>query len=128
MIDCLVLGDSIAVGVAQHLPECQVIAKVGLSSSQVLASVKAVSNDVTIISVGSNDPRNPELLRNIRALRAKINAKYVIWLLPYDGSASGAVRHIAGANRDYIIDLKNFASGDGVHPKNYKAVAMEIKK
>jgi len=128
MIDCLVLGDSIAVGVAQHLPECQVIAKVGLSSSQVLAAVKAVSNDVTIISVGSNDPRNPELLRNIRALRAKINAKYVIWLLPYDGSASGAVRQVAGSHRDYLIDLKNFASGDGVHPKNYKSIAMEIRK
>ena len=128
MIDCLVLGDSIAVGVAQHLPECQVIAKIGRSSSQVLASVKAVSNDVTVISVGSNDPRNPELLRNIRALRAKINAKYVIWLLPYDDSASGAVRHVAGSHRDYLIDLKNFASADGVHPKNYKSIAMEIRK
>lgn len=128
MIECLVLGDSIAVGVAQHLPECQVIAKVGLTSSQVLASVKAVSNDVTIISVGSNDPRNPELLRNIRALRAKINAKYVIWLLPYDGGASDAVSYVAGSNRDYMINLNNFASGDGVHPKNYKSVAMEIRK
>jgi hypothetical protein len=128
MLDCLILGDSIAVGVGQNLPQCQTIAKVGRSSSQVLASVKEVSKDLVVISVGSNDPRNPELLRNVRALRAKINAKYVVWLLPYDRSASGAVRQVASSNRDYLIDLHNFSTKDGVHPANYKAVAKEIAK
>lgn len=128
MIDCLILGDSIAVGVGQNFPECQLVAKVGLSSSQVLASVKEVSKDVVVVSVGSNDPQNPNLERNIRALRAKINAKYVIWLLPYDRSASETVFKVAGTNRDYTIDLRNFPTNDGVHPANYKNIAKELVK
>lgn len=128
MIECLVLGDSIAVGVGQNLPQCEVIAKVGLSSSQVLASVKAVSKDVVVVSVGSNDPKNPELLRNVRALRAKINAKYVVWLLPYDRSAAGAVSQVASSNRDFVINLRDYATNDGVHPKNYKILAKELAK
>jgi hypothetical protein len=128
MLECLVLGDSIAVGVGQNLPQCEVIAKVGLSSSQVLASVKAVSKDLVVVSVGSNDPRNPELLRNVRALRAKLDAKYVIWLLPYDRSAAGAIEQVAGSYRDYILDLRNYSTNDGVHPKNYKDVAKELTK
>ena len=128
MFECLVLGDSIAVGVGQNLPTCETIAKVGLSSSQVLASVKKVSKDLVVVSVGSNDPRNPELLRNVRALRAKLDAKYVIWLLPYDRSAAGAVREVASSYRDYLLDLRNYDTNDGVHPKNYKELAKELTK
>ena len=128
MFECLVLGDSIAVGVGQNLPTCEVIAKVGLSSSQVLASVKKVSKDLVVVSVGSNDPRNPELLRNVRALRAKLDAKYVIWLLPYDRSAAGVIEQVAGTYRDYLLDLRNYSTNDGVHPKNYKELAKELVK
>jgi len=128
MLECLVLGDSIAVGVGQNLPQCETIAKVGLSSSQVLASVKAVSKDIVVVSVGSNDPKNPELLRNVRALRAKINAKYVVWLLPYDRSASGVINQVANSNRDFVVNLRDYTTKDGVHPTNYKILAKELAK
>ena len=53
--DCLILGDSIAVGVAQNLPQCEMVAKVGLNTDQMLRRSTHWISDTVIISLGSND-------------------------------------------------------------------------
>ena len=73
MAACLIAGDSIAVGVAPYLPRCAVNAKVGITSTAIIRRVGAAN--LLIISAGSNDPRNPRLINNLKSIRAKATAK-----------------------------------------------------
>ena len=126
MIECMILGDSIGVGIGQHM-RCEVAAKVGRTSGQQLALVKHIDVEKAVISLGSNDPRNPELFRNLRLLRSKVHAKRVVWILPYDRSASDAARQVARIYHDRIVDLVDHPSRDRVHPGDYRAVAKKAQ-
>jgi lysophospholipase L1-like esterase len=127
MTDCLIIGDSIGVGIALHTP-CKVAAQVGRASSTQAAIIKRVSADHVIISLGSNDPFDPELLRNLRRVRASINAKWVVWIVPYHSHAGGAVRRVADAYGDGMVELRAFKTADGVHPTNYRGVALDAMR
>jgi len=127
MLDCLIIGDSIGIGIAPHTP-CKVAAQVGRASSTQAAIIKRVSADHVIISLGSNDPFDPELLRNLRRVRASINAKWVVWIVPYHSHAGGAVRRVADAYGDGMVELRAFKSRDGVHPSNYQGVALDAMR
>lgn len=123
MIDCLIVGDSIAVGVAPRLPQCTVNAKIGIPSASVIGRTKDAA--ILIVSAGSNDPDNPRLADNLRAIRAKTHGK-VIWILPINKRAAGIVREVANENKDEVIA---FSSGyDRVHPSSYCTLAQSIKK
>ena len=127
MTDCVAIGDSIAVGISMA-SHCVNMAQVGRTSSQQAAIIKKVSTDVAVISLGSNDPTNPELLRNLRRVRAATDVGRVVWIMPYKGYPREAVVRIASEYRDGVLDLKSFATADHVHPSNYKQVAKEIFK
>ncbi len=127
MLDCLIIGDSIGVGIAPHT-QCKVAAQVGRATSTQAAIIKRVSADHVIISLGSNDPFDPELLRNLRRVRASINAKWVVWIVPYHSHAGGAVRRVADAYGDGMVELRAFKSRDGVHPANYQGVAVDAMR
>lgn len=136
MLECMILGDSIAVGVAMHRPECEVYAKVGLSSVQfgTIYADKILEAKTVIISVGSNDhqyvPTNYELLK----IRGRISADTVYWIMP-QGNAKEAnvtitkiqamVSKIANTMGDGVIHFT--LSPDGIHPttKEYKRIALE---
>lgn len=122
MTDCVAIGDSIAVGIAQA-GHCVSMAQVGRTSSQQAAIIKKVSTDVAIISLGSNDPTNPDLLRNLRKVRAATDARRVVWIMPYAGYPREAVARIASDYRDGVLDLRGFATADKVHPSSYGKVA-----
>ena len=88
--NCLVLGDSIAVGTAQQA-NCAVAALSGISTKrwvqQFSASVESVAYafEVVLISLGTNDGKFPdpsayEYLR--RARKSVVHAKRVVWLAP----------------------------------------------
>jgi hypothetical protein len=59
MIECLILGDSIAVGVSQLRPECIVQAQSGINSEDyangLFRHFELIHAKKTIISLGSND-------------------------------------------------------------------------
>ncbi|UOF79794.1 orF1-encoded proteiN [Caudoviricetes sp.] len=124
MIECVIIGDSIAVGIGQNMP-CKVEAKVGRTSERQLALVKQIDVEKAIISLGSNDPRNPELFRNLWLLRASVHAKRVVWILPYDRTAAEAARHVARIYRDGFVDLVDHPTRDRIHPSDYRAVAKK---
>jgi len=69
---CLILGDSIAVGLASVIKGCVVVAKVGMSSTWIMANAPTMQADRVYISSGSNDPDNPALSANLEHTRAKI--------------------------------------------------------
>lgn len=121
MIDCLILGDSIAVGVAQHRPECQVEARVGVSA----AAFHAVqtSAGTVIISLGSNDGADPT--NALLKLRERIDAKSVVWIVPVI-RWTAHVRRVADLYGDTTITV--MAGPDGVHPASYRALAQLTKE
>lgn len=125
MIDCIAIGDSIAVGIGQAA-HCSINAKVGASSSYVADHVVSSSRDVAVISAGSNDPSNPKLRTNLDRIRSKIVAKRVVWILPYDRKAAAVVKAVAVQHGDGYIDLSGFKTRDGVHPSSYQSVARKL--
>ena len=118
MIPCLILGDSLAVGVAQARPECAVIAEVGINSGRYLQTLHATRHARTVvISLGVNDSRDIETGQNLRRLRHGISADTVYWLVPgIHPAARDAVQEIAKAFRDRVIDVAPLAGADHIHP------------
>lgn len=124
---CAAVGDSIAVGLAAAMG-CALHAKIGIGSDAILHQFNKVQSDLVVISMGSNDPMNPNLLRNLRMLRAKVSAQRVVWVMPYHRYAAQAVQRVAHERGDGVIDLVGFKSGDRVHPKNYVELAEKVMR
>ena len=124
-MDCVAIGDSIAVGIGQAAG-CVLNARVGASSSYVASHVVSYDRDVAVISAGSNDPNNPSLKKNLQKIRAKIISDRVVWILPYDRSAARIVKSVAVTHGDGYIDLGIFKTRDGVHPSSYASVAKKL--
>ena len=125
MIDCLVLGDSIAVGIGNELQHCLVVAGVGRRAGQA-ALINYPPARRAIISIGSNDMHG-DVGEALARLRAGISAECVIWILPM--AAQRAPVTVEAMRRgDNIVDLRRLARGDGVHPLSYRALAREIRR
>ena len=128
-MECLIIGDSIAVGVSQVRPECQSIAKSGINSSNWnrLHLNKLQPTRTLIISLGAND-LGVDTDANLRRLRAAAQADRVFWLLPSQRlkpEQYRAVKFIAMDNGDTVIPRpEKEISADGVHPtyKGYKTL------
>lgn len=126
MIDCLILGDSIAVGVSKNRPECDAIAKSGITSPNFVKAhiTKNLSADTVVISLGSNDA-GVNTLQALTKLRKTIRAKSVYWILPARFTdARDAVEEVALKNGDTIVRIPD-VSTDGIHPtsRGYKRLA-----
>lgn len=129
MLECLIVGDSIAVGVSQVRPECQSIAKSGINSSNwnKLHLNKLRPTKTLIISLGAND-LGIDTEANIRKLREKAQADRVFWLLPSQKLKPDQVRAVKFVAQDFgdtvIPRPEKDISADGVHPtyKGYKVL------
>lgn len=131
MIDCLIMGDSIAVGIAQHRPECITYATVGVNSRKFVDTHIAgdLSANTVVISLGANDSKNMKTLKELFALRQVVNAKRVIWVLPANNkNAAEAVSIVADKFEDKAVQISEL-SKDRVHPtaKEYKRLAEVTK-
>jgi len=131
MIDCMIVGDSIAVGTHQFRPECRVHAKVGINSSQ--WNRQNSSRDLTaktlIISLGSNDHAGVRTLWELQQLRARADAERVFWILPaIKPDVQDMVQIIARDHGDVILTIPNLQA-DKVHPSRvgYKKLAEQTR-
>jgi hypothetical protein len=120
---CAVVGDSIAFGVGRIMRECLIDAKSGIPSANIIARVRPAG--VLFVSAGSNDPSNPQLENNLKAIRAKASAA-VVWIQPMASSAAAAVKQIAAAHNDTVVQFE--PSADGVHPKSYGELANLLRR
>jgi len=132
MLDCLIIGDSIAVGVSQIRHECPAIAKSGINSTDWKKQHlnKLPVSKVTIISLGSND-WDKKTSDNLLDIRKKIAGK-VYWILPSPTrkpKERNVVIQIATEYNDIIIDRPQQMSPDGIHPtyNGYKELAEKTK-
>jgi lysophospholipase L1-like esterase len=140
MLDCLVLGDSIAVGIHQQLPQCESFSKGGWNTYQ--WNRDYLKYDLTagtvIISLGTNDHRYIKTQAELERLRAKITAGRVFWVLPKNNLPAGGlpieevqriIKTIAALHGDTVIPITRVQS-DGIHPSwaGYKQIASSIKQ
>ena len=131
MLDCLILGDSIAVGVGQFRPECEVHAKVGINSRNWVDRniTKVLAAKTVVISLGSNDPKNMKTLKELFTLRQVVEAKRVYWIVPaVNVEAQEAVKIVADKFEDKILFIPQL-SKDKIHPttNGYKELANNAR-
>ena len=118
MIDCLILGDSIAKGISDIRRECVAYVKSGINSrdwnDRYVESIKPARS--TIISLGSNDYKNLNTEVELVALRTFVNSDRVFWIVPaIKPEKQELVRKIARHFGDTFITIPEL-SKDGVHP------------
>lgn len=135
MLECLIVGDSIGVGVSQIRKECTAIVKSGINSQDWNKQhiEKLQPTKTLIISLGANDYKGINTEANIRKLRIKANADRVFWLLPSNKLKPDqvlAVEQVAREFRDIVIPRpETNISADGVHPtyNGYKQLAERTR-
>ena len=127
MIDCLAIGDSIAVGIAAAIPGCHAQARIGIGSRAYAAiHVHRVSAELAVISLGSNDG-GADTSAAMDEARSRITAARVVWILPSTGSRAAAVA-VAARYGDQTLDVRPLVGRDGVHPRpgGYREIARMI--
>lgn len=137
MLECLILGDSIAVGTAMARPECVSFSKGGWNSWQwnkdYLLKASEKPAKTIIISLGANDHKGVKTEKELRQMRSIIKGDRVFWIdpgqdrkpIPHD-----AIVRIAKEYGDVILPRpKNHMSADGIHPtgRGYKVLAEQTR-
>lgn len=140
MLDCLILGDSIAVGTHQQRYECKVLAKVGWNSWQ--WNRDYLKNNLTaktvVISLGSNDHKGIKTKAELQRIREKVGVTAkVFWILPHGNLPAGGVpieqiqqivRSMAAEYGDIVLPITRVQK-DNIHPSwaGYKELAEKTK-
>jgi len=140
MLECLILGDSIAVGTKMFMPECQLVGKGGINTWQfnkMYPNNELYANTV-IISLGSNDHKYVKTYDELFAMRQRVGAKNVFWILPHGNlkaselpieKVQGIVRELAQYYGDTVLPIRGI-SGDQIHPtgNGYKDIVKQVKE
>ena len=131
MLECMIIGDSIAVGTAQVRPECAAYVRGGWNSWQ--WNKKYLTQDLSartvVISLGSNDHAGVNTRKELIKLRKNVEADRVYWIMPaIKPEIQEIVEEVANQQGDWIIRIP-YLSNDGIHPstKGYKKIG-EITK
>ena len=138
MLECLIIGDSIAVGAKQFAPACHMQAKGGINTWQFnkMFPGSFYANSV-IISLGSNDHKYVKTYDELFEMRQRVGAKLVFWILPAGNlkasnvpieKIQSIVKEIASYYGDIVIPITNLQA-DGIHPSwsGYKEILDKAK-
>ena len=118
MIECLIVGDSIAYGVSNIRKECVAYAKSGINSSDWNDKyvTKIADSKVTIIRLGTKDVKQGNTEVELIALRSRIRVGRVFWIMPpIKPEKQQIVRNIAKAYGDNVIRITELST-DKIHP------------
>jgi hypothetical protein len=139
MLECLILGDSIAVGISMQRPECATIAKGGINSwSWVNKNItKNLYAKTVIISLGSNDHKYVKTKRELETIRENVKAERVFWILPQGNLKASEVpieriqeyvNTVAKHYGDTVLPIQ-YVSSDNIHPtgRGYKTLANQTR-
>jgi lysophospholipase L1-like esterase len=132
MLDCLIIGDSIAVGTHQARPECVVHARTGWTSQQWTRDYlkNSLTARTVIISLGSNDHKGTRTPAELQRIREKVGTTArVFWILPaINPDIQATIKSMAAEYGDSVLPITRL-SKDGVHPTatGYKELAEKTK-
>ena len=131
MLDCLILGDSIAKGVSDIRTECVAYVQSGINSrdwnDRFVKQIRPAK--ATIISLGSNDYKHLNTEIELVALRSFVNSDYIFWIVPaIKPEKQEIVRKIARHFGDTFVTIPEL-SKDNVHPtyNGYKQLGALTK-
>jgi lysophospholipase L1-like esterase len=137
MLECMIIGDSIAVGTSYARPECVSYAKGGWNSWQwnkdYLAKASEKPAKTLIISLGANDHVGVKTDAELRKMRSAVKADRVFWIsLGTDRKQKqmAVIEKIAAEYGDIIIPRPEaHMSPDKIHPtgKGYKVIANQTR-
>lgn len=137
MLECLILGDSIAVGTAMQRPECVSYSKVGWNSQRwnkdYLSKASGWPARTVIISLGANDHKGINTEAELRKMRETIKGYRVFWIDPGQNRkpiAHAAIVELASEYEDTLLPRpKEHMSADGIHPtqRGYKKIADKTR-
>ncbi len=137
MLDCMIIGDSIAVGTHRARPECVAYAKGGWNSWQwnkdYLAKAASQPARTVIISLGANDHKGVKTEQELRKMREAVKGNRVFWIdpgqdrkpVPHD-----AMMRIAKEYGDTVLSRpRDHMSADGIHPtgRGYKILGDQTR-
>jgi hypothetical protein len=138
MLDCLVIGDSIAVGTQQFAKECQLQGKGGINTWQFNKMYPgSFYAETVIISLGSNDHQYVKTYDQLFEMRQRVGAKNVFWVLPAGNLPAGGVpieriqglvKQIAAYYGDTVLPIRGLQP-DGIHPSwaGYRDIVERTK-
>ena len=130
MLECMIVGDSIGVGIAHIRKDCVSTAVGGINSWQAnqYKENSSIRAKTVIISLGSNDHAGVKTEKELRKLRANTIADRVYWILPaIKPEIREIVIRVADDWKDTVLPITQ--TTDKVHPtrKNYVELATEAK-
>ena len=129
MLECIVLGDSIASGVGQARPECETVARVGITSGAYINELfprAPHAARTAVISLGVNDDGSVDTIDNLREVRGALRVGSAVWLLPnLKENVRTAIYTVAREFGDQLVDTRPFVGPDHLHPSGtgYRTLA-----
>jgi len=140
MLDCMIIGDSIAVGTQMFWKECVLYGKGGINSWQWNQSWKVLTEnaDRAVISLGTNDHIGVNTKSELIKARNKIVARRVYWILPFGNNPASKVtveqiqkivREVAAIYGDTVIEITS-VQPDKMHPswEGYRRIVEHAKR
>ena len=135
MLECLILGDSIAVGTKMFAPkECVSYSQGGYNTWQWNKKwgKTPLKSELVIISLGTNDHKYIRTEAELRKMRDRVQAKRVMWVMPpcnekfCKANVNAIVTKLANEYGDHIIGTKH-VQPDRIHPswKGYKEIVKK---
>jgi hypothetical protein len=139
MLECLILGDSIAVGTQQFAKQCQLVGKGGINTwqwNQMYPRADLTARTV-IISLATNDHKYIDTEAELIKIRERVKGERVFWILPAGNLKAsevniqwiqGLVREIARKYGDTVLPI-NSLQKDGIHPSwsGYRDIIQRTK-
>jgi lysophospholipase L1-like esterase len=136
MIDCMIIGDSIAVGTHNVRTECAEYATGGYNTWQWNKRYKNANLTAksVIISLGTNDHQYVKTRKELKSMRSRVKAERVYWIMPpcndsfCKPTVNEIIKSIAEKNGDMIIGT-NRVQKDSIHPSwaGYKELADQTR-
>lgn len=136
MLDCLVMGDSIAVGIGQARPDCFTVAQVGITSDNWFKQYNPKLDKqfkVVVISLGTNDYYGVTA-EYLYKIRKNVKANAVVWILPsysLKPKQRVIIREISNEFGDKVLDITEHVGRDGIHPPSlieYRKIGDKTRK
>jgi len=133
MLDCLIIGDTIATGLSQYKPDCAVITQPKISSHNWVNNNLSLlyPSELTIISLGSYDELDVNTRWKLYEIRERIKHGKVVWIVPVNKIyITNLVKVVAAEYNDIFLEIpKRFVSKDKIQPSTngYKDLANRLK-
>lgn len=140
MFECLIIGDSIGVGLSTVRPECHAVVRNGIGSKRWLETFiynpiwREHLFKVAVISLGTNDMVYTKTEEELYNIRLGTRANLVIWILPNEilkPTQADIIRKLAKEFNDKVLDIRPWVGADQIHPPaitEYKKVSDVIKE